>query len=323
MVKSWVKIFFKRNHKSSHCKYHLKIHLTLIKKEVIIYLTNYVIGYYKNLVIKKEVNLVKIVVIGTLKGGTGKTTVLFNAAGVLAENSRVLAIDFDPQCNLSSACGINVAKQKRLSSKDIFDQERAYKPEEIVVKSPVKELPNLDLMPSHMLMTAVEFSLVNTPAREGIFRSYIEDHRAWFEQYDYILCDTNPSVGIVNQNAFAAADSIVLVTDVSEDGIMGVELFTYLWGKVRKALRMEDNVKALVINLADRRTSLTKELKEYCEDNEDLLPLLLDAIVYSKVVYKEARIEHKPVNVLPGRTAREAAQDIRKVVKALEKREVF
>lgn len=265
----------------------------------------------------------KIVVVGTLKGGTGKTTVLFNAAGVLAEKSRVLLIDFDPQCNLSSACGVKASKKKRLSSKDIFEQETAYKPEQLVVKSPIKDLQNLDLIPGHILMTAVEFYMVNRSAREWVFSNFVEDNREWFEQYDYILCDTNPSVGVVNQNAFAAADSIILVTDISEDGIEGVELFTYLWSKVRTALRKPDNVKAMVINNADRRTSLVKELKEYCEDNEDLIPLLVDEMIYSKVVYKDARIAHTPVNIMAGKTAKEAASDVRGVVEALKKKEVF
>lgn len=265
----------------------------------------------------------KNIAVGTLKGGTGKSTVLFNVAGILAEKHRVLVIDWDPQCNLSSACGVNVAKKNRRSSRDIFDAEKDYSPEELVIRSPIKELPNLDLIPSHMLMTAVEFFMVNRPAREWIFDNYMQAHREWFEQYDYILNDTNPSVGLVNQNAFTAADSIVLVTDVSEDGIMGVELFTYLWGNVRKALRKPDNVKALVINLADRRISLTKELKEYCEDNEDLLPLLLDEMIYSKVVYKDARISHKPVNIMATKTAKEATDDVRAVVEALKAKEVF
>ena len=264
----------------------------------------------------------KVIAVGTLKGGTGKTTITFNLGGVLAEKYRVLLLDVDPQCNLSAACGLNIANPKHLSSRDIFkDDNEDLDPQRLIIRSPIPKLPNLDVLPSHMLMTAVEFFLVNRAGREWILHNYLSDHKEFFSQYDYILIDTNPSMGPVNQNAFTAADSIVLVTDISEDGIAGVELFTHLWEGVRKALRRPDNVKAFVINLADRRVNLTKELKEYCEDNEDLLPLLVDDMVYSKVIYKDARMSHEPVNVIKG--GEEAAKDIYAVAKALFEKGVF
>lgn len=264
----------------------------------------------------------KVISIGTLKGGTGKTTITFNIGGVLAEKYKVLFIDVDPQCNLSAACGINVADKTHHSSRDIFNDETGnVAPENLVIKSPISVLPNLDIIPSHMLMTAVEFFMVNRSAREWVLNYYIKDHEEFFNQYDYILIDTNPSMGIVNQNAFTVADSIVLVTDVSEDGIAGVELFSHLWENVRRALRRPDNIKALVINAADRRINLTTELKEYCEDNEDLLPLLIDSMVYSKVIYKDARMAHLPVNVIKG--GDDAAKDVYAVVDALFEKGVF
>lgn len=264
----------------------------------------------------------KIISVGTLKGGTGKTTITFNLAGALAESYKVLLIDMDPQCNLSGACGINVADRKHYSSRDIFrDDIEDNRPQLLTIKSPIKALPNLDIIPSHMLMTAIEFFLVNRAAREVILKNYIMDYQDFFEQYDYILIDTNPSMGIINQNAFNVAESVVLVTDISEDGIAGVELFTHLWEQIRKGLRREDNVKALIINQADRRIGLTAELKEYCEDNEDIQPLLINSMVYSKVIYKDARMSHLPVNVLKG--GEEAAKDIYAVVNELTERGVF
>lgn len=257
----------------------------------------------------------KIIAFGTFKGGTGKTTVAFNVGGVLAEKYKVLFIDVDPQCNLSGACGIRFSKKARLSSRDIFMESNEHSPEELITKAPIPELPNLDIIPSHMLLTAVEFFMVSRSAREWVLYNYFEEHKEFFEKYDYIILDTNPGMGIINQNAFTAAESIVLVTDVGEDGIAGVELFCFLWKQIRKALRLQDNIKALIINLADRRINLTGELKEYCEDNEDILPLLIDDMIYMKVAYKEARITHKPVNVLKG--VDEAVNDVRAVIDGL------
>lgn len=274
----------------------------------------------------------KVVASGTLKGGTGKTTVLFNVAGILAETKKVLLIDLDPQCNTSGACGVkqNLDWRKlikkinvgiRPSSRDIFENGDSISPEELVEKHPIADLPNLDVIPGNMLMTATEFSMVNRPARETILQNYIDDNREFFEQYDYVLLDTNPSMSVINQNAFRAADSIMLVTDVGEDGIEGAGMFLYLWGSICKGLRQRNNIAALVINRADRRISLTKELQEFCADDEFFGDLLVKDMIYEKVVYKDARIDHTPVNIR--KDGIDATADVRRVVEELTERGVF
>lgn len=274
----------------------------------------------------------KVIASGTLKGGTGKTTVLFNMAGVLAETKKVLVIDLDPQCNLSGACGVKqstdwrkrikkIPVNRNLSIRDIFENGDSVTPEEIIVKGPMEDVPNLDIIPGNMLMTATEFSMVNKPAREAVLANYIEDHRDYFEQYEYILLDTNPSMGVINQNAFRAADSIVLITDVGEDGIEGAGMFLYLWGSICKGLRIENNIAALIINRADRRISLTNELKDFCAEDEFFGDLLVDNMIYEKVVYKDARIDHTPVSVR--KNGVEATIDVRNVVDELTERGVF
>lgn len=272
-----------------------------------------------------------VVAFGTLKGGPGKTTVLFNVAGVLAEKKRVCLIDLDPQCNLSGACGVkqNLDWRKLIkkmpvqitpSSRDIFENSEI-SPDEIVVKGPIEGLPNLDVIPGNMLMTATEFNMVNRAGRESVLRNYLEDNADYFDQYDYVLLDTNPSMGVINQNAFLAADSIVLVTDVGEDGIEGAGMFLYLWGSVCKGLRKEPNIEALVINRASRTIRLTNELYEYCADDEFFGDLLVKDMIYEKVIYKDARMDHTPVNML--KNGKEAAEDIRKIVSELFERGVF
>lgn len=273
-----------------------------------------------------------VVAFGTLKGGTGKTTVLFNVAGVLAEEKRVCVVDLDPQCNLSGSCGVRqnldwrklikkIPVQIAPSSRDIFEKGDEISPEDLVVKSPIADLPNLDVIPGNMLMTATEFNLVNRPARESVLMNYFADHAAFFEQYDYVLLDTNPSLGVINQNAFTAADSVVLVTDVGEDGIEGAGMFLYLWGSVCRGLRKQPNIEALVINRASRTINMTSELYEFCAEDEYFKDLLVKDMIYEKVVYKDARMDHTPVNIMKG--GQKAAEDIRKVVNELFERGVF
>lgn len=274
----------------------------------------------------------RTIAVGTLKGGTGKTTVLFNMAGILAETKRVLVIDLDPQCNLSGACNAkqNLDWRKLIkkipvkilpSSRNIFEESDSYSPEELVVVRPIKELPNLDIIPGNMLMTATEFSMVNRAARESVLSNYIEDNIDFFEQYDYILMDTNPSLGVINQNAFTAADRIVLVTDVGEDGIEGAGMFLYLWGEISRSLRKKNNIDALIINRATRTINLTQELYDFCANDEFFAPLLVKDMIYEKVVYKESRMDHIPVNKIP--KGKEATIDVRNVVEQLFERGVF
>ena len=240
----------------------------------------------------------KVISCGTLKGGTGKTMVTFNIAGVLAENHRVLMIDNDPQCNLSDTAGIDTADQEIKSVRDIYEHPAEVDPRDVIVKAPVDELPNLDIIPSHLRLTGTEMQLVSRAGREQILGHYIEDHMDVFGQYDYIINDTNPSMGIINQNAFLAADSIILVSDVSRKAVQGAQLFTYLWEESRSMLRKQDNVKALIINNYDKRTSLSGQLRELYRDDDEFADLLIDQPVPYRVKLKDTELKYTPINVL-------------------------
>lgn len=237
----------------------------------------------------------RIIAVGTLKGGTGKTTTVFNMAGCLAEKNNVLLIDCDPQANLSQDCGIDITNQDVDSIKSVFDNY--VEPSKTIIKSPIKELPKLDLLASNIWLTETEMLLVNRSSRERILYNYIADNKEVFDKYDYIICDTNPSMSIINQNAFFIADSIILMTDISKNGLTGVELFDYLWSKSSKDLRKENNIKALILNNSDSRTLLSKELMQYCSEDEDLSKILIDQIIPQAIRIKETSIEHRPINI--------------------------
>lgn len=262
----------------------------------------------------------KVIAVGTLKGGTGKTTITFNLAGALALNHRVLLVDVDPQCNLSNNAGVDITEQDTYSSMDIFESQRV-KPDDLVICQPIDSLPNLDIIPSNIRLIETELRIGNRAARERILQNYIEDHRDYFRQYDYILLDTNPSMGIVNQNAFLAADHIILVTDVDDNSRIGLHLFMYLWGEICRDLRKPNNISALVINKADMRTSLTKQIWDYCADDEELSQILVPQMIRSKVAYAKAALNKVPVVTYEG--GEDAAKEILAVVDALTERGVF
>ena len=262
----------------------------------------------------------KITVVATLKGGVGKTMMAFNLAGALAEKKKVLLIDVDPQCNLTNNTGVAVTDDNYFSCIDIFESS-VQPPEQLIIKSPIPELPNLDIIPSHIYLVATEIKISSKAARERILINYIEDHQKFFKQYDHIIIDTNPSMNIVNQNAFLAADSIILVTDVDDNSRLGLHAFMYLWGEIRKDLRKKDNIKALIINKADVRTNLTSSMLNYCRTDEELSSILVEQMVRPAANYTYAAAARVPITKFKG--GEKSAEEIYNVVDILTERGVF
>jgi len=258
----------------------------------------------------------KIVAFGTLKGGTGKTAVAYNVGGILAEKYKVLFVDVDPQSNLSDNAGIDTADQEGLTVRDIFDNPNGISAASVITRAPMEQLPNLDIIASHIRLTATELRLVSTAAREQILRRWIQKNMDVLQNYDYILLDTNPSMGLINQNAFLSADSIVLVSDVSNKATAGAELFMYLWGEICDAMQLQDNVKALVINNYDKRTKMAAELKKFYQKHEDFGRLLVEQTIPSRVEIKNTEVEYVPINILAPKS--DSCQAFRNLIKELE-----
>lgn len=263
----------------------------------------------------------KIIAFGTLKGGTGKTTVAFNVGGILAEEHKVLFVDVDPQANLSDNVGVDTTDQDGASVKNVFSDPIHASAADVITKEPMWQLPNLDIIASHIRLTATELQLVATAGRERILQRWIERNKKTLEQYDYIIFDTNPSMGIVNQNAFMAADSIILVSDVSKKAIQGAQLFSYLWGEVCENTEREDNISALIINNFDARIKMSGDIKEYYKDDEDFGKLVLDSVIPSRVKIKDTEVKYLPINLTaPSSSECEA---FRNVVSELKERRVL
>lgn len=253
----------------------------------------------------------KIIAFGTLKGGTGKTTVAYNIGGILAEEHKVLFIDMDPQANLSDNAGIDTTDQTGASIRDVFANPNAVKPEAVITKAPMWQLPDLDVISSHIRLTATELQLVATAGRERILQKWIERNKAALSHYDYIILDTNPSMGIVNQNAFMAADKIILVSDVSQKAIQGAQLFAYLWGEVCENMDVEDKTSALILNNCDlRATRRIRDIREFYMDDEDFCDKILDAVIPARGDIKDTETAYLPINITaPDSSSCEAFRD--------------
>ena len=192
--------------------------------------------------------------------------------------------------------GIDTTVQDGATIRDVFSDPMHTTAEEVITKEPLWQLPNLDIIASHIRLTATELQLVATAGRERILQKWIDRNRGVLERYDYIIIDTNPSMGIVNQNAFMAADEIVLVSDVSKKAIQGAQLFAYLWGEICENLEIEDKTSALIINRCDMRLNATKNIIEYYNDDEDFSQIVLNNTIPARVDVMNTETMYLPIN---------------------------
>ena len=239
-----------------------------------------------------------IVCFASLKGGAGKTLNCFNIGGILAEKSKVLLLDCDPQCNLSYNCGIRIIGSEAYSVRDIFEMDPRPDPGQVIIRSPIEELPDLDIIPASIYLFESEEKMVLRADRERILERYFEDHRSFFRKYDYVLIDTNPSMSTTNVNCFNVADDIILSSDVSINSITGAELFCSLWDKKRRQLRKEDNIGALVICNYNGQSNFARDLLEFTRIKDFSRDIVCKNVISSTVKLKETESSHKPVNVL-------------------------
>ena len=264
----------------------------------------------------------KSIAFGTLKGGTGKTTSCFNLAGALALNpdNKILLIDGDPQCNLTNDIGIDCSDMERNNIRTIFENKKI-EPSELIIQNTLDELPNIDIIPSNILLIKTEMQMVSIAGREKLLANYIERNLDFFSQYTPIIFETNPNLGVVNQNIFYFVNSIVLVSDVSLNAIQGAELFTFLWEENIEDLGIENNIRALIINNFDKRINLAKDLQDYYLSEEEFKDILIETPIPGSVAMKDTSINHAPIVVL--QPQHQAANAVKKVVKELIAREVF
>lgn len=243
--------------------------------------------------------LKKIIAIGTLKGGVGKTSFIYNLGGILAEEgNNVLIIDLDPQANTTANFNFDTDTDlnKETSSNMFIDQVA---PMMLVKKSRISSLPTYDLIPSSIKLTETEMQLVASPGREKILLNYIKKHYDWFNKYDYILLDTNPSMSVINQNAFVLADDVILITEPAFNSYTGSQLFYDLWSNISDAIGMNNNVSAIIVNRIDKTEKSSKEFLSFVDSDTNPLKLLfLRNYIPKNVDVKEAaEIENIPINI--------------------------
>ena len=259
----------------------------------------------------------KQIAIGTMKGGVGKTMLAVQVATTLAKdyNKKVLFVDTDAQANSTNYFNIDEFAEGYKGFKDAV--ELNIPPKECIMETNV---PGVDIMGSTIYITALDFKLFQMPAREVRLKTYLTKNADFFDKYDYIIYDTNPSMNLINQNVFSACDNIILVAEASTASAKGLDLFRELWGGIAESLEMEDKIKCIVLNRVTDRTNITKQFKNYISQSI-YKDITLTNYITESTAFKNAEAGSNPLaNLLANN---KQSKQIRAVVDELFKREVL
>ena len=193
------------------------------------------------------------------KGGTGKTTTCENlGAGLVMNGKKVLLVDFDPQASLSISLGYPRPEELPVTIADMMKkvvEEKEIQPKEGILHH--KE--GMDLMPSSIELSGMEVSLVNTISRETVLKEYLESVK---RDYDFVLLDCSPSLGMLTINAMAAADTLLIPVQASYLPAKGLEQLLQTVNKVRRQINPKLKIEGILLTMVDARTNDAKEISE-------------------------------------------------------------
>lgn len=191
------------------------------------------------------------------KGGTGKTTTCENLGiGLAMEGKKVLLVDTDAQASLTISLGYPRPDEITPTLSDMMEKimrEEPVQPGEGILH----HAEGVDLMPANIALSGLEVSLVNTMSRETIMKQYLDTVKC---EYDYILLDCMPSLGMLTVNALAAADNVLIPVQAQYLSAKGLEQLLQTISKVRRQINPKLKIEGVLLTMVDGRTNYAKDI---------------------------------------------------------------
>lgn len=220
----------------------------------------------------------KILTVANQKGGVGKTTTAINLAAALGVlEFKTLLVDADPQANATSGVGVNPNEVKAGIYECLVNEMN---PRELIITT---DNPNLDLIPSHIDLVGAEIELINIPNREYKMKDALGKLR---EEYDFIIIDCSPSLGLVTINALSASDSVVVPVQCEYFALEGLGKLLNTIKIVQQKLNTDLTIEGILLTMYDSRLRLSNQVVE--EVRMHFQELVFDTIIHRNTTLGEA-----------------------------------